>query len=448
MEENKNKKSSFCERLGNTSDITISKLATAAITIALAFPGVVAILAMFNKTKDYSLSWHMLATQSYILPELCVIAFIIYIIIFLRAKKQNASLKDILKKNPLIIIFSILVIWMFVSQVYNGLGYALKGYSVISLGETFDMEIAYFIFVLFCGTQVKVEKHKIFLMRVHMLISLLLVVGGFVLWKNVFDFELIHVRPDGFVSIFGNTNHYGYYLALTIPLAGSAFLIEKKMAWKILAVFTFVANTIALSLNDTMGSWIGGAFAVVFIVIVQYLVNKKVNVKAVILIPVFAICLIVPSLLAGRFEENFSTLFSDVGKIAAGDEEAIAAGSYRWAEWTSSCEVIGENKLFGIGFEGPEYRKDIYIYNARPHNEFIEYTLFYGIPVGVLYFVGCLGFFIRALKKKKHMDGATLACLTAAFGYLVSSFFGVTVFSTAMFLFMFLGMGYVHDKDE
>ncbi len=41
------------------------------------------------------------------------------------------------------------------------------------------------------------------------------------------------------------------------------------------------------------------------------------------------------------------------------------------------------------------------------------------------------------------MNGATCVSLCGAFGYLVSSFFGLTIFATGYFLFVFLGMGYV-----
>ena len=39
----------------------------------------------------------------------------------------------------------------------------------------------------------------------------------------------------------------------------------------------------------------------------------------------------------------------------------------------------------------------------------------------------------------------TFACLGAAFSYLVSAFFGNTIYCTAPFLFLFLGMGLVRD---
>ena len=451
----KEKKAGLLKNLGSVSEERISLIAVIGISIAVFSHAVIAIIAMIFKTVDFSLTKHMLVNMNYLFPAICAVSFIVYVLVFLKAKNENASLKVILIKNPLIIVFSVLVIWMFISQVYNGLGYAMEGYFLIQMGETFDMEVAYFIFVLFCGTQVKFETHKRFLLRAHMLVSMLLVLAGFVLWKNVFDFELVNVRPDGFVSIYGNENHYGYYLALSVPLAGAAFLYEKVKLWKVIAFIAFMANTVALSLNDTMGSWLGGGLAVIFILITHLIVEKKVNWQAIILIPVFALCLYIPGCITGMFDKNFSNLFSDVDSILSGAEDAVEAGTYRWAEWTTSMEIIGDNKLFGVGFEGPMYRKDVNIsmfkkagnvFNARPHNEFLEYAVFYGLPVGVLYFAGCLGVFIRALKKKKIMDGATLVCLAAAFGYLASSFFGCTVFNSTPFLFIFLGMGYVREK--
>lgn len=39
-------------------------------------------------------------------------------------------------------------------------------------------------------------------------------------------------------------------------------------------------------------------------------------------------------------------------------------------------------------------------------------------------------------------------CLTAAFAYLVSACFGITIYNTVPFLFIFLGLGYKSDKHQ
>ena len=46
----------------------------------------------------------------------------------------------------------------------------------------------------------------------------------------------------------------------------------------------------------------------------------------------------------------------------------------------------------------------------------------------------------RGLKHRHEIDNITLTCLVAYFSYLVSAFFGNTMFYTAPYLFIFLGM--------
>ena len=138
-----------------------------------------------------------------------------------------------------------------------------------------------------------------------------------------------------------------------------------------------------------------------------------------------------------------STLGHDVLKIAAGAEDAGHAGSGRWIIWQRSLTLIGEHPLFGLGFEGVHVRgMREYARNTRPHNEFMQYALFYGIPAGIAYLAGTAGIYLRAVRRRQVLSPLSLVCLTGAFGYLASSCFGLTLFSTAPYLFLFLGMGY------
>ena len=51
-----------------------------------------------------------------------------------------------------------------------------------------------------------------------------------------------------------------------------------------------------------------------------------------------------------------------------------------------------------------------------------------------------IGVFLRNVKRE--LKPVSFVCLTAAFTYLVSDCFGVTLYNTAPFLFIFLGLGY------
>ncbi len=443
------KKETIFDRLGKVSDKTISIIATIAMAIMIIEPTVMAGIDMVLRNVDYSVlySWHIVRT--YVFPTVSVLAFVLYILVLLRIRSENTGIVNAIKKNPVFIIFSLAVIYMFVAQMINGMESGVADVPDYVRGESFDMQYSYFIFILFSATQVRLEKHKRLLIRIQLIVSVVLVVAAFVLWHTMVESLLFYNWYDRFSSIFSNRNYYGYYLAVSVPLAASAFLHEKNIPWKIIAGLSFVVNTVGLSLNDCLGAWIGAAFAMLFIAVARFIIDKKINLQSIILIVVFIIALYIPGHITGSFEESVASLGSDITSITEDSEDADMAGSGRWRIWKATMEIIFENPWIGIGFEGVLVRE--YVgppWSTRPHNEFMQYALFYGIPMVVLYVLGCFGIFIRALRKKMLLDGSTLTCLAAAFGYLVSSFFGLTVYATAMYLFVFLGMGYVRDETE
>ena len=59
-----------------------------------------------------------------------------------------------------------------------------------------------------------------------------------------------------------------------------------------------------------------------------------------------------------------------------------------------------------------------------------------------------LGVFVRAIRRRRILSGVTLACLTVAFTYMVSACFGITLYNTAPYLFIFLGLGYRNHAEQ
>ncbi|MBP5331710.1 MAG: O-antigen ligase family protein [Lachnospiraceae bacterium] len=442
----KNWKENFRESAAKISDRQISITASVAMSLFIIATALMSVFAMIKRSIDFTMDIFPAIIKYMAFPLTSIIVVAVYFLVIAKTKAEGRSFLKIIKSNPLFVVFAAMVIFIICSQIYNGMDYALSGFCSASIAETFPMEIGYFIFVLFGATQVKMENHKRLLMRLHIIVSLLVFVAAFVLWNTQVESEFFYDWTPRYSSIYSNINYYGYYLALTVPLAAAAFLYEAGIVWKVIAAIAFVSNTVALSLDNTMGAWVGGFFAMIFIAVAHFIIERKFNVQVLILLVVFCICMYVPGRIMGTFGSNLSQLASDVSNIAAGNEAAEHAGSGRMRIWKASLDIANENSMLGIGFEGVKYWEYVGApYNIRPHNEFIQYAMFHGYPTALLYFIGCLGIFIRALKKKKIMDGATLCCLCGAFGYLVSSFFGLTVFSTAAFLFIFMGMGYVSE---
>ena len=245
-------------------------------------------------------------------------------------------------------------------------------------------------------------------------------------------------------GIYSNINYYGYYLSVSVPLAAAMFVSERRAGWKVLSAVTMAANTVALSFNSTMGAWVACAAAMVFLLIAHWVLERRLNRQVLAMAALFAFCLWLPGHLLGNFERNLSQLGRDMWWIATDAEDAGMAGSGRWIIWQRGLMLIGQHPVFGIGFEGVRAQGlTEFAHNSRIHNEFLQYALFYGIPAGIAYFAGCLGVFLRAVRLRAQLKPYCLACLAAAFGYLASSFFGLTLFATAPFLFLFLGLAYV-----
>ena len=133
-------------------------------------------------------------------------------------------------------------------------------------------------------------------------------------------------------------------------------------------------------------------------------------------------------------------LFTDVNKIVSKSEDAASAGTARWGIWLKAVEFIKEKPLFGHGFGGIAYRLSDATGSEKVHNEYLEYAAYYGIPAAIIYIGGLVSIYIKALIKRKSVDNATFCCLVAAFGYIVSAFFGNEIIYTIPYFFILLGL--------
>ena len=145
--------------------------------------------------------------------------------------------------------------------------------------------------------------------------------------------------------------------------------------------------------------------------------------------------------------QNFTELFSDVGKIASGAEDARRAGTNRWGIVSATVRYISERPLLGFGVEGIGKRLLSDVHTDRPHCEYLQYAAFFGIPAAVSYVLGILHVYLNGLRHRFSLSLCQKAALIAAFGYLASAAFGNTMYYTAPYLFLMLGIGYSADSN-
>ena len=348
---------------------------------------------------------------------------------------------------------------MLVSTVLNGFTKdALKGGEYRN--ESLFLFFAYFLVYFFCSSTIKKEKHKKASVYILLISSW---IAGIMSLVHMFITPLVSMEEidSGRISfVFHQFNHYGYFLTLAITLSAAFFVLGKGAKQKVFAGLTFCFNSVVLTINATFGCFIAVCAALVFLIIIDAILKKHFSITALVPLILFLII----SYITGKYFNSFFTdlagLFEDVKMIsgkstAEGQGAALIgsdsaqnvrtagdAGTGRWSLWTSTVKYIRERPLFGWGIEGIGRRLEIETgYSDRPHNEYLQYAAFFGIPATVLYVSGVLSVFIKALKRRACLDKTSAVCLVAAFGYLVSAFFGNTMYYTAPMLFIFLGIG-------
>ena len=209
----------------------------------------------------------------------------------------------------------------------------------------------------------------------------------------------------GVAAVFHNSNHYGYYLAITIIAGGLMAVYEKRLWLKAVSAVSAVIATMVLIINNTLGAYIAVAFAFFLFITLM---------------------------------SSFVVLFHDVGKIASDPLEADSASSSRWKLWKGTVKNIHESPWTGFGVEGLLNTH----YVGTPHNEVLQYMEFFGIPAALLYVAACASVLLIVLKNCKSMDYTTMICFFVSIGYLTSSMFGVAIYYTTPYIYIFLGLTY------
>lgn len=377
-----------------------------------------------------------------------VAAFVTYY--FFAISPDRSSLPSLWKSVPARLPFLLLCVWMVIVTMINGFTEAaLSGDSY--RGESLFTFISYFAVYFMCGSFIRSEKKKQTLvfsfLIVNTILNLLVLVDHFITPVAIFKYN------ETFCAIFRQFNHYGYFLMLGIILSAALLVTQTEFRQQIFPAVAFLLNTFLLSVNNTFGCFLTCLVTLTLLIVAASLRRKRFDLKA---LAVWVVFIAFSFTIGARFSTylNDCTGFvKDIGAVAGissdteqteeeAEDLAAHAGTGRWTLWTHTVSYIKERPLFGWGIEGINERLNTETngVNDRPHNEYLQYTAFFGIPGGLLYVAGLVLVAVRALKRFRSLDNTTFVCLAATFAYLFSALFGNTMFYTAPFLFIFMGL--------
>ena len=345
-------------------------------------------------------------------------------------------------KTPFI-FFGIVILFMLISTAVNGItDYVIHGDSY--RGESLLVTVMYFVFYFTSSAAVNTKKRKAILIYAYMISSIAIAVCALIT-SCIHPLEGIKMGT-GLSAIFHHFNHYGYFLLMNIMTSEVLFIKEKNKGLKILSLVSFVINIVVLIINDTFGCYLACFTALIFSVIVLSICDKKFNKISVLMTVIFILISLVMSIWYDTIFSNLFTFSKDVATITSSsstEAAAKSAGTGRWELWVYTVEFIKEKPLFGWGLEGTTKQLgELVGHTDRPHNEYLQYAAFFGIPASIAYICGVFSVFLNGLKHKYELDIYTIAALVASFGYLVSAAFGNTMYYTSPAFFILLGLAF------
>lgn len=341
--------------------------------------------------------------------------------------------------------------------------YDLTGHPYMQ--ESIFSYILYPISYFFCGMMLYHDKWKKVLLYALVFTALPV---NFLAYLTKLGVPFPYYLKYSVLAVFHNANHYGYYLAFVVMVSAMLFVYEKQIALKIICFVSVCLGSLMLVINNTLGAYLATGVVLTFFLGYTVAQNHR-EIKAgerarykgikgffkaitesgtwqgALFVLVFYVAFtLVLNTQYHTVVESFLKLFTDTGDIVKDPMGADHAGSKRWLLWKNTVKHIPEHPLTGFGVEGLLNTYQV----GTPHNEILQYAAFFGIPVTVLYLAACIITFVRVWMKRKKLHPATMICFFVAVGYLVNSLFGVAIYYTTPFMFIFLGMAYAECVKE
>ncbi|SHJ71122.1 O-antigen ligase [Hathewaya proteolytica DSM 3090] len=353
-----------------------------------------------------------------------------------REDRNFLNSKTILE-NLQVFIPIFLLIWSFVSALnasdyeisFNGNAYRLEG---------FLRYISYLGF-FFLGHFSKNKKHIKLFMCVFLFSGLVL---SSVTFFKFIENEKLRSFQAQVTSVFFNANHYGYYLTMVIICAAGMALLDKNSSIeKIYCLVTFIISSVALIINNTFGSYLAVFFGLIFLIIAFRICKRNVLKKSIYLLMVFMAVSLLFNFKYKVLRENVSQTTSEVKNISKG-VKGHTSGMYRWILWKDAVKFTFERPILGYGPDSLEeaYLRENNKISDRPHNTFLQISASLGIPALLMYIAMLTIIYVKSLKIRCEIRSDSLVAICVTVAYLMSSFFGNSMYYTSPYYIIFLGL--------
>ena len=353
-------------------------------------------------------------------------------------------------KLPFIVILLFLV-WTFISCLFAD----NKLLSLIGSEYRHDGFLSYICYAAFFINGLIVSSDKLYIQKLFRLLIISSCILGInvLIGDNIFITDSNAYEPSIYAAIFSNENHFAYYLTISIMCSFFFSIYENKIY-----ILSFLLLSEVLMMNNTFGSYLAVLITIV-IMFIYYLIKKEKRIIACLLLSMF-ICL---SLFNSNIIKNMKQTINEVVKIVQNRNSLketryidydnnleenqqgyllICAGNSRLDLWINGVKLSNKKPLLGYGLENlKKPYKDVVMCDAtdRPHNTFIQILMTTGY-VGLIMWVSYLSMLFYQFIVNKKLNKYLIMTFGMMTTYIISSFFGNTMFYTTPYFILLLGV--------
>jgi putative inorganic carbon (HCO3(-)) transporter len=300
--------------------------------------------------------------------------------------------------------------------------------------------------------------------RMRSLLRTLFFSGAIVSFYGVLQY--LGIEPVGYGSLpfeanrsfatYGNPDLLGGFLMFSLPLSIALALSEKRTLWRTIYWIGSVMSAVVWITAFTRSAWVGGFVAVACLITAAVRQRVRLQTEDWVMAGValgLAGLVIVRSMNAPSEVMNFFARIRSIFQF--GEGSALT----RFQIWGAAWDAIKDRPIFGFGADTfrlvfPQYKPAAYVAIAgylsvadNVHNYPLQVASAIGIPgflllYGIFTWVLVLSF-KTAFSSVEDRSGSRIlysGVWSAAIGYIVHLFFGLSVTGTSVLLWLLLGL--------
>lgn len=370
---------------------------------------------------------------------LLILGFLLIILLLCQYKNLKIDKKDIC----ILLFLGLVCISTFLS---NDISKSIFGEE--NRYEGLLMFISYVCIYLASKKYFKFEKVTEFF-NVMFIVSMIIGILGILQNYIIVDETLKPLFNKGICSTFGNSNFFGSFISLVLPISISFFILKGD---KKCFLLTLVMYFNMLS-SGTRSAWV--AFGVVALLGIFYLLKQKDKtyykrffLLLLCFVLIFVFILIDPK---SVMKNKFFQIKNDISN-SLHDGLDGSMGSGRIEIWKMTLKLIVQKPIFGCGTDNLQAglytncTQDFGQFVSRTltipdkaHNEYLHIAATVGIPALIIYllFIGMI-----LLSKTKHIlsDKISFIISITLISYLVQAIFNISTIGVAPLFWMILGL--------